>query len=242
MDDGSQGSATGQSLSGLRVGVVEDQPEIVMVLQYNLAAAGFEVDVMTSGDAAEEKLRDQPPDLLILDWMLPGLSGIELLRRLRRWPETQRLPIIVLTARTEEADLVRALETGADDFIAKPFSLKELIARVEALLRRRAPEKVAAILTGGDIDFDRESMRVRRRGKVIDMGPTDYRLLELLLTRPGRVLGRQEILDTVWGREVFIDERTIDVHIGRLRKALLRGGRSNPLTTIRGAGYRFDPR
>ena len=242
MADGSQGSVKGQSLSGLRVGVVEDQPEIVTLLHYNLVAAGFEVDVMTSGDVAEERLQEAPPDLLILDWMLPGLSGIELLRRLRRWPNTQRLPIIVLTARSEEADLIRALETGADDYIAKPFSLKELIARVEALLRRRSPEKVAAVLTVGDIEFDRESMRVRRRGKIIEMGPTDYRLLELFLTRPGRVLCRQEILDAVWGQEVFIDERTIDVYIGRLRKALLRGWRTDPLTTIRGAGYRFDPR
>jgi two-component system, OmpR family, phosphate regulon response regulator PhoB len=236
MADGSPGNA-----GGLRVGVVEDQPEIVTLLQYNLAAAGYRVEVMDRGDEAEVKIQEQPPDLLILDWMLPGLSGIELLRRLRRWPKTQHLPIIVLTARNDEADLIRALETGADDFIAKPFSLKELVARVEALLRRRAPGKVAAVLTAGDIEFDRETMCVTRGGKVVQLAPTDYRLLEVFLLHPGRVLNRQTILDTVWGRDIYIDERTIDVHVGRLRKCLLAGGRTDPITTIRGAGYRFDP-
>jgi two-component system phosphate regulon response regulator PhoB len=225
---------------GLRVALVEDQPDVASLLHYNLAAAGFQVEVMTRGDDAEAKLQAQPPDLLILDWMLPGLSGIELLRRLRRWPRTQHLPIIMLTARTEESELVRALEAGADDFVPKPFSLKELLARADALLRRRAPLKVSSVLAIGDIVLDREAMRISRRGTVVRLGPTDHRLLDLFLSNPGRVMSRQEILDGVWGRDVFIDERTIDVHIGRLRKALLAAWESDPITTVRGAGYRLD--
>jgi two-component system phosphate regulon response regulator PhoB len=225
---------------GLRVGLVEDQSDVASLLHYNLSAAGFQVEIMTRGDDAEARLQSQPPDLLILDWMLPGLSGIELLRRLRRWPRTQTLPIIMLTARTEETELVRALEAGADDFIGKPFSLKELLARVEALLRRRAPLKVTPVLRIGDIVLDRDASRVSRLGTVARLGPTDHRLLDLFLSHPGRVLSRQEILDSVWGRDVFIDERTIDVHIGRLRKALLAAWDMDPITTVRGTGYRLD--
>lgn len=234
------GEAVRVAVRGLRVGLVEDQPDLMSLLQYNLTASGFQVDIMTRGDDAESRLQGHPPDLLILDWMLPGLSGIELLRRLRRWPKTQQLPIIMLTARTSESELVRALEAGADDFIAKPFSIKELLARVEALLRRRAPLKVSSVLTIGDIVLDRETMRVSRRGSVVRLGPTDHRLLDLFLSNPGRVMSRQEILDGVWGRDVFIDERTIDVHVGRLRKALLAAWESDPITTVRGAGYRLD--
>jgi two-component system phosphate regulon response regulator PhoB len=174
--------------------------------------------------------------------MLPGLSGVELLRRLRRKASTKDLPIIVVTARTDESDIIRALETGADDFVPKPFSVRELLARVEALMRRRSPNKIASVLNVGDTEFDREAVRVRRRGKIVEMGPTDMRLLDLLMTHSGKVLGRQDILNGVWGQEVIIDERTIDVHVGRLRKALLSAWRSDPITTLRGAGYRFDPK
>jgi two-component system, OmpR family, phosphate regulon response regulator PhoB len=229
-------------VSGLRIGIVEDAPEIVTILDYNLTTAGYRVEVMECGDRAAEQLREQPPDLLILDWMLPGVSGIELLRRLRKWPNTQSLPVIVLTARTEETDLVRALETGADDFMTKPFSPQELVARVGALLRRRSPDKVSPILVRGDIELDRECRRIRRRGKIVELGPTDYRLLEMFLVNPGRVIDRREILDLVWGTDTDIDDRTIDVHIGRLRKALLGAWRSDPIKTVRAAGYRFDER
>jgi two-component system, OmpR family, phosphate regulon response regulator PhoB len=229
------------SVHALRVGIVEDQDEIVQLLQYNLQAAGFIVEIMTTGDEAELKLDEQPPDVLILDWMLPGVSGIELLRRLRRRPKTRNLPVIVLTARKDEADLIRALETGADDYVAKPFSPKELVARVATLARRRLPHKLAPMLSAGDIEFDRESMCVKRSGKVIHLAPTDYRLLEVFLQNMGRVLSRSDILDSVWGDGVFIDERTIDVHVGRLRKALLATDKHDPIKTIRSAGYRFDP-
>jgi two-component system, OmpR family, phosphate regulon response regulator PhoB len=237
MADGSQ-----VSLKGVRVGVVEDSEELAVLLEYNLKASGCDVQLMRRGDDAEACLNEHRPDLLILDWMLPGLSGVELLRRLRRKASTKDLPIIVVTARTDESDIIRALETGADDFVPKPFSVRELLARVEALMRRRSPNKIASVLNVGDTEFDREAMRVRRRGKIVEMGPTDMRLLDLFMTHPGKVLGRQDILNAVWGQEVIIDERTIDVHIGRLRKALLSAWRSDPITTLRGAGYRFDPK
>jgi two-component system, OmpR family, phosphate regulon response regulator PhoB len=238
MADGSQ-----VSMKGVRVGVVEDSEDLAILLDYNLRAAGYTVQLMSRGDEAEASLNEQRPDILILDWMLPGLSGVELLRRLRRRAATRDLPIIVLTAQTGESDVIRALETGADDFVPKPFSVQELLARVEALLRRRVPSRIASVLTVGDTEFDREAMRVRRRGKVIELGPTDLRMLDLFMTYPGKVLGRQAILNAVWGQEVLIDERTIDVHVGRLRKALLAAwGRSDPITTLRGAGYRFDPK
>ncbi len=237
MADGSQ-----VSLKGVRVGVVEDNDELCVLLEYNLKSVGYTVQVMNRGDEAETCLSDHRPDILILDWMLPGLSGVELLRRLRRRAATKELPIIVLTARTDESDVIRALETGADDFLAKPFSVRELLARVEALLRRRVPSRVARVLTVGDIDFDRDAMRVRRCGKIIDVGPTDLRLLDLFMTNHGKVLSRQDILNAIWGQEAIIDERTIDVHVGRLRKALRPAGQSDPITTLRSAGYRFDPK
>jgi two-component system phosphate regulon response regulator PhoB len=226
--------------TSMRIAVVEDEQDLVILLRYNLEAAGYRVETMTKGDEAEVRLREEPPDLVILDWMLPNLSGIELLRRLRRWPETRTLPIILLTARGEETDRVRGLETGADDFVVKPFSVTELLARIQSLLRRAKPEKVSSVLYGGDIEIDREAVSVRRDGKRIHLGPTEFRLLEYFVQSPGRVLNRGQILDAVWGNQTFIDERTVDVHIGRLRKALLASGRSDPITTIRGVGYRFD--
>jgi two-component system phosphate regulon response regulator PhoB len=174
--------------------------------------------------------------------MLPGLSGIELCRRLRARSQTQSLPIIMLTARGEESERVRGLATGADDYIVKPFSVPELLARVRALLRRASPERVALVLTIGDLELDREKKRVSRASQPVDLGPTEFRLLEYLMERPGRVFSREQLLDGVWGSDVYIDERTVDVHVGRLRKALNRGHAPDPIRTVRGAGYSLDDR
>ena len=182
------------------------------------------------------------PISIVLDWMLPGLSGIELCRRLRARPQTQSLPIIMLTARGEESERVRGLATGADDYIVKPFSVPELLARIRALLRRASPERVATVLTIGDLELDREKKRVSRSGRPVDLGPTEFRLLEFLMERPGRVFSREQLLDGVWGSDVYIDERTVDVHVGRLRKALNRGHGIDPIRTVRGAGYSLDDR
>jgi two-component system phosphate regulon response regulator PhoB len=172
--------------------------------------------------------------------MLPGISGIEICRRLRLRKETERLPIIMLTARGEESERVRGLQTGADDYIVKPFSLPEFLARVRSLLRRVKPGHVAARLHCGDIDLDRDTKRVRRAGRELHLGPTEFRLLEFLMQAPGRVYTRGQLLDSVWGRDVYIDERTVDVHVGRLRKLLNADGERDPIRTVRGAGYSFD--
>jgi two-component system phosphate regulon response regulator PhoB len=226
----------------LRIMVVEDEQDICSLLRYNLEACGYLVAEASDGEEAELQIKEQPPDLMLLDWMLPEMSGIELLRRVRRRPETQSLPVIVVTARSEEADRVRAFETGADDLVVKPFSVSELVARVEALLRRATPTKVARVIKAGDTELDRDLMCVRRRGKTLQLGPTDFRLLEFFLEAPGRVHSREAILEAVWSADADIDERTIDVHIGRLRKSLLSGWRSDPIKTVRGVGYRFDPK
>ena len=225
-----------------RVAVVEDEEALSVLLRYNLEAEGFEVDTILRGDEAEIRLQERTPDLLILDWMLPGVSGIELCRRLRMRPETERLPIIMLTARGEESERVRGLGTGADDYIVKPFSVPELLARVAALLRRASPERTANELSYGDIALDRERKRVSRGGRAIELGPTEFRLLEFLLERPGRVFSRAQLLDGVWGSDVYIDDRTVDVHVGRLRKALNRGHEADPIRTVRGSGYSLDDR
>ena len=227
---------------GARILIVEDEEPLTLLLRYNLEAEGFEVDTVARGDEAETRLRESPPDLVVLDWMLPGVSGIELCRRLRARPQTRTLPIIILTARGEESERVRGLATGADDYIVKPFSVPELLARVRALLRRASPERVADVLSFGDIELDREKKRVLRAGRPVDLGPTEYRLLEFLLERPGRVFSRAQLLDGVWGNEVYIDERTVDVHVGRLRKALNRGQAADPIRTVRGAGYALNDR
>ena len=200
------------------------------------------MDSVARGDEAETRLQEKIPDLVVLDWMLPGISGIELCRRLRARPETRALPVIMLTARGEESERVRGLVTGADDYIVKPFSVPELMARVRALLRRAKPERVADILEVGDIGLDRVRKRVTRGGRDVDLGPTEYRLLEFFMERPGRVFTREQLLDGVWGREVYIDERTVDVHVGRLRKALNRGEENDPIRTVRGSGYSIDDR
>ncbi|HVV61890.1 MAG TPA: phosphate regulon transcriptional regulator PhoB [Pseudolabrys sp.] len=223
-----------------RILIVEDEEPLTMLLRYNLEAEGYEVDSAARGDEADTKVREAAPDLIVLDWMLPGLSGIELCRRLRARPETKQLPIIMLTARGEESEKVRGLATGADDYIVKPFSVPELLARVRALLRRANPDRVATVLAIGDIELDREKKRVSRNGRAIDLGPTEYRLLEFLMERPGRVFSREQLLDGVWGNEIYIDERTVDVHVGRLRKALNRGHATDPIRTVRGSGYALD--
>jgi two-component system, OmpR family, phosphate regulon response regulator PhoB len=223
--------------------VVEDEADVALMLRYNLEAEGFKVGVASTGDEAVEHMRAALPDLILLDWMLPGLSGIELCRRWRAREETARIPIIMITARGEEEERVRGLATGADDYVVKPFSIPELIARISALLRRASPQLVTSVLRAGDLELDRNSHRVRRAGREVHLGPTEYRLLEYLMRHPGRVYSREQLLDGVWGNDVYVDERTVDVHVGRLRKAInRRASEVDPIRTVRGAGYAFDER
>jgi two-component system, OmpR family, phosphate regulon response regulator PhoB len=221
-----------------KVMIVEDEEPLSLMLRYNLEAEGYTVDTVERGDDAEVRLHEQVPDLLLLDWMLPGISGIELCRRLRQRDATRGLPIIMLTARGEEQERVRGLATGADDYVVKPFSLPELMARVRAMLRRSKPELIATVLKAGELELDRETHRIRRNGRELHLGPTEFRLLEFFMLSPGRVFSRAQLLDGVWGRDVFVDERTVDVHVGRLRRALGRG--RDPIRTVRGSGYSFD--
>ncbi len=223
-----------------KVMVVEDEEALSELLRYNLEAEGYEVEIQARGDDAEIRLRETVPDLLLLDWMLPGLSGIELCRRLRLRSETANLPVIMLTARSEESERVRGLATGADDFVVKPFSVPELMARVKAMLRRSNPEKISSRLVAGDIEMDRDTRRTYRNGREVKLGPTEYRLLEFLMSAPGRVYSREQLLDAVWGHENYVDERTVDVHIGRLRRAVCRGQEIDPIRTVRGAGYSLN--
>ncbi|MCI5078150.1 phosphate regulon transcriptional regulator PhoB [Oricola sp.] len=223
-----------------KVMVVEDEEALSVLLKYNLESEGYRVDTELRGDEAEIALRESVPDLLILDWMLPGLSGIELCRRLRARPETQRLPIIMLTARGEESERIRGLSTGADDYVVKPFSTPELMARVKAMLRRARPEIVASVLKVGELELDRETHRVYRNGREIKLGPTEFRLLEFFLQAPGRVFSRAQLLDGVWGEDIYVDDRTVDVHIGRLRKSINIGKMRDPIRTVRGAGYSLE--
>ena len=227
-------------MSKPRILVVEDEDALAVLLRYNLEAAGYQVTNTDRGDKADLLLRESLPDLVLLDWMLPGLSGLELCRRLRQRPETQRLPIILLTARGAEDERVRGLATGADDYIIKPFSVPELLARVSALLRRASPEKVASLLQAGDLALDKTSHRVKRGPRDLHLGPTEYKILEFLMERPGRVFSRAQLLDFVWGDDSEIDERTVDVHVGRLRKVINEGKKRDPIRTIRGSGYAFD--
>ena len=232
----------GNETMSTRILVVEDDGAINMLLRYNLEAEGFKVDVVESGEEAEVAVREAPPDLLVLDWMLPGLSGIELCRRLRAGRKTRGLPILMLTARGEEGDRIRGLTTGADDYVTKPFSPAELTARIKALLRRSSPDRLTDKIVVGEIELDREAHRVLRNGREVRLGPTEFRLLEFFMRSPGRVLSRTQLLDGVWGRDVYVDERTVDVHIGRLRKSLIRGRERDPVRTVRGAGYVFGER
>lgn len=214
--------------------LVEDEPAQREVLSYNLAAEGFRVTTAVDGDEAMLFAGEEVPDLILLDWMLPNLSGIEVCRRLKLRAETRGVPIIMLSARTEEVDRVRGLETGADDYIVKPYSVAELIARIRAALRRTRPAAVGVVLEWTDIRLDPETHRVHRAGGEVHLGPTEFRLLSTFMEKPGRVWSREQLLDRVWGRDIYVDTRTVDVHIGRLRKAL---GGQDVLRTVRGAGY-----
>lgn len=232
--------AASNKLPSPKVWIVEDEDAIALLLRYNLEAEGYEAEVFERGDDADMALKETTPDLLLLDWMLPGLSGIELCRRLREREVTRNLPIIMLTARGEEDERIRGLETGADDYMVKPFSLPELHARVKALLRRSKPELLTDSLGVGDIELDRQTHRVKRNGREIHLGPTEFRLLEFFLKAPGRVYSREQLLDHVWGRDIYVDERTVDVHVGRLRKAINKGNLADPIRTVRGSGYSLD--
>ena len=217
--------------------VVEDEPAQREVLAYNLEAEGFDVAKAESGDDALMLVDETPPDVIILDWMLPGVSGIEICRRLKSNAETRKIPVIMLTARSEEADRVRGLETGADDYVIKPYSVIELMARVRTQLRRVRPASIGERLEFADILLDAETHRVTRGGEAIKLGPTEFRLLSTFMEKPGRVWSREQLLDRVWGRDIYVDTRTVDVHIGRLRKALCQHGGEDPVRTVRGAGY-----
>ena len=223
-----------------RVLVVEDEEALCALLEYNLSREGFEVAICRNGDEVLDALKDEKPDLVILDWMLPHVSGIELCRRIRAQTDTREIPIIMLTARSEEEDRIRGLDTGADDYLTKPFSITELVARIKAVLRRARPTLAGDIATFGDVVLDRETRRVRRGDREIHVGPTEFRLLDCLMQRPGRVFSREQLLDIVWGRDVYVEARTVDVHVGRLRKALNRRGDRDPIRTVRAAGYALD--
>jgi two-component system phosphate regulon response regulator PhoB len=223
-----------------RVLIVEDDPALIELLQYNLEAEGFGTLVVEDGDGAMAALEDEQPDLVILDWMLPNTSGIEICRQIRQNPSHKDMPVIMLTARTEESDRVRGLKTGADDYVVKPFSPRELIARINAVMRRTYPEKQADTLVYEDIMLNLEEHRVTRDGKAVHLGPTEFRLLKTLMEKPGRVFSREQLLDRVWGRDVYVEIRTVDVHIRRLRKALNGSNKPDLIRTVRAAGYSLD--
>lgn len=220
--------------------LVEDDLGLSELVKYNLEREGFDVSHAADGDEGLLQAREILPDILLLDWMLPHTSGIEICRQLRRAPETANLPIIMLTARGEETDTIRGLETGADDYIAKPFSPKELVARVHAVLRRVRPALSGQTLEYADLRLDTSSHKVTRRGSPVHLGPTEFRLLRHLLEHPQRVFSREQLLDAVWGHDVYIEPRTVDVHIRRLRKAINAVGSKDIIRTVRSAGYALD--
>lgn len=220
-----------------RVLVVEDEAPQREVLSYNLEAEGFEVLKAVTGDDALLLVEEGLPDIIVLDWMLPGVSGIEVCRQLKSRTDTRNVPIIMLSARAEEIDKVRGLETGADDYVVKPYSVVELMARVRTQLRRTRPSTVGMRLEYEDIVLDAETHKVYRNDKPLKLGPTEFRLLSTFMEKPGRVWSREQLLDRVWGRDIYVDTRTVDVHIGRLRKALCQHGGGDPVRTVRGAGY-----
>lgn len=220
--------------------IVEDEESISTLLDYNLAREEFETKIAVDGEDALLKVHEFQPDIVILDWMLPKVSGIEVCRRIRQDPDTRNLPIIMLTARSEESDRIRGLETGADDYLTKPFSTAELVARVKAVLRRIRPALVEDVVEHGDLKVDRTAHRVWRGEKEIHVGPTEFRLLDHLIQHPGRVFSREQLLNAVWGSDVFVEVRTVDVHVGRLRKALTKFDHDDPIRTVRAAGYALD--
>lgn len=220
-----------------KVLLVEDEPAQRTVLAYNLEAEGFAVTQADNGEDAMILVDEEEPDIIILDWMMPKVSGIEVCRRLKMRPDTRSIPIIMLSARAEEVDRIRGLETGADDYVIKPYSVLELMARARAQLRRVRPSTAGVVLEHEDIRLDPESHRVYRGAKVLKLGPTEFKLLVTLMERPGRVFSREQLLDLVWGRDIYVDTRTVDVHVGRLRKSLMQFGGGDPVRTVRGAGY-----
>ncbi|MBS1302871.1 phosphate regulon transcriptional regulator PhoB [Loktanella sp. SALINAS62] len=217
--------------------VVEDEPAIREILAYNLEAEGCRVSTAADGEEALLLVAEDTPDVIVLDWMLPRVTGIEVCRRLKMDTATRSVAIIMLSARTEEIDRVRGLETGADDYVTKPYSMSEMMARVRSQLRRVRPTSVGQVLAYDDILLDAETHRVTRNGASLKLGPTEFRLLSTLMEKPGRVWSRDQLLDRVWGRDIYVDTRTVDVHVGRLRKVLTAGGGGDPVRTVRGAGY-----
>ena len=222
--------------------LIEDEEPIQILLKYNLESEGYSVRVSSQGEDVMFLIGEERPDLIVLDWMLPGLSGIEVCKLVRSKAETRDIPIIMLTARSEESERVRGLTTGADDYLVKPFSVPELLARIKTILRRLNPDAVAEQLKAGDLVLDRRTKRVIRGFRDVNLSPTEFRLLEQLMRNPGRVYSRAQLLDTVWGRDAEVDDRTVDVHVGRLRKSLSRAKEQDPIRTVRAAGYSFDER
>ncbi len=229
-------------MAATQILIVEDEAALATLLEYNLEKEGFDVSLSEDGEDALLRIEESPPDLVILDWLLPKVSGIEVCRRIRARSETRNLPIIMVTARAEEDDRIRGLDTGADDYLTKPFSTNELIARVRAVLRRIRPGLAEDKVSVGNIVIDRVSHRVMRGEQEIHLGPTEFRLLDHLMQHPGRVFSREQLLNAVWGSDVFVEVRTVDVHIGRLRKALNKYGQGDPVRTVRSAGYVLDAR
>ena len=228
------------SLAKPTVLIVEDEAPLLTLLRYNLEKQGFRVDEAADGQEALLRVAEARPDVMLLDWMLPSLSGIEVCRQLRRRTETRDLPIIMVTARTEDQDAVRALDIGADDYIAKPFAMEHVIARIRALLRRSGRVASKGSLAYADLAMDQDAHRVTRAGRPLHLGPTEYRLLEFFLQHPGRVFAREQLLDAVWGRDIHVEPRTVDVHIRRLRKAINQGNEIDLIRTVRSAGYALD--
>ena len=221
--------------------VAEDEDPVIELLRYNLEREGYEVGVAKDGEEALVMMKERAPDLLLLDWMLPKVTGIEVCRQTRSRSETRNLPIIMVTARTEESDRIRGLDTGADDYIAKPFSTTELMARIRAVMRRIRPGLAEDVLSCAGVEINRSSHTVMRDGQELHLGPTEFRLLDYLIQRPGRVFSREQLLDSVWGADVYVEARTVDVHIGRLRKALNKYSDVDLIRTVRSAGYSFVP-
>ena len=228
------------SLAKPTVLIVEDEAPLLTLLRYNLEKQGFRVDEAADGQEALLRVAEARPDIMLLDWMLPALSGIEVCRQLRRRAETRDLPIIMVTARTEDQDAVRALDIGADDYIAKPFAIEHVIARIRALLRRSGRVASKGSLAYADLAMDQDAHRVTRAGRPLHLGPTEYRLLEFFLQHPGRVFAREQLLDAVWGRDIHVEPRTVDVHIRRLRKAINQDNEVDLIRTVRSAGYALD--
>ena len=220
--------------------IAEDEDALATLLEYNFEKEGYEVGLARDGDEAVLLASERTPDLMLLDWMMPKLSGVEVCRRLRRRSETRTTPIIMVTARGDETDRITGLDYGADDYVVKPFSIPELLARVRALLRRAQPGLLEDIIRQGDIEIDIKAFRVKRKDKEVHLGPTEFRLLDHFMRYPGRVFSREQLLDSVWGRDVYVEARTVDVHIGRLRKALKKAGGKDPIRTVRSAGYAFE--